>query len=194
MLDTTRAVSPSTRHSPFKLDDRSIPAHRMIAIARAHRMEPPTCMIWLDPGPPLTQHSISACKRTYLARGRMLKESKEKQSASARPYLRPNAPYARIGPHRSFTSTSCSDIPHANPHLVAGVRLGTRAALPVSEYHSPIRQHRHPESNGRERADRIPIRPPLSIAACANSTLASRIWLGTVSEEDGAARGRDPDT
>ncbi|KAJ7938611.1 hypothetical protein B0H13DRAFT_2563147 [Mycena leptocephala] len=190
MLDPTRAVSTSTRHNPFKFDDRSMSNAPYNAIAHAHRFEAPTFTNWVDPGHPLTQRSLPACKRTYFACSWMLTGSRGKGSRH-RSYPRPNAPDAcvPIGPHRSVTSTSLA--PQANDlvfedhsrtcsaqmriRISSRVRLGTRAALPDSEYLQSVNQ-RHSESNGRECADRNPIRPPFSIAACANSTLASGIW------------------
>jgi hypothetical protein len=142
ILDTTRAVSACTRHNPFEFDDCGISNALYNAIARAHRFEHPTFMNWLDPrcvcffyrffcfiliqssfSPwyryPLTQRSLPFCKRTYFARGWMLK-------GGASPLINPpflllispaffspsspNAPDALvpIGSHRSVTSTSCT--------------------------------------------------------------------------------------
>ncbi|KAJ7437170.1 hypothetical protein FB451DRAFT_1416985 [Mycena latifolia] len=50
MLDTTRAVSTSTRHNAFKFDDHSISNAPYNAIAHAYRFDAPTFMNWLDPG------------------------------------------------------------------------------------------------------------------------------------------------
>ncbi|KAJ7710639.1 hypothetical protein B0H17DRAFT_1190348 [Mycena rosella] len=177
MLDPTRAVSTSTRHNPSKFDDRSMSNAPYNAIAHTHHFEAPTFMNWFDPRHPLTQRSLPACKRTYFVCSWMLKGSREKGSRR-RSYPRPNAPAASLAPLASdlvfeHPSRTCS-VP-MRIRISSRVRLGTRAALPDSEYFQSVNQC-HPESNGWEHADRNPIRPPLSIAACANSTLASGIW------------------
>ncbi|KAF8132138.1 hypothetical protein K438DRAFT_1998695 [Mycena galopus ATCC 62051] len=81
---------------------------------------------------------------------------------------------APIGPHRSVTSTSCSGIPgaQANDLIASIVRLGS-PPLKVQSV-----KQRHPESNGRERADRNTIRPPRPVAACADSTLCEKDVVG----------------
>ncbi|KAJ7847581.1 hypothetical protein B0H14DRAFT_3453666 [Mycena olivaceomarginata] len=74
LLDTTRAVPTSTRHNPFKFDDRSMSNAPYDVLAHAHRFEPTTFLNWLDP------RSLPAYKRTYLARSWMLKGPRGKGS------------------------------------------------------------------------------------------------------------------
>ncbi|KAJ6563127.1 hypothetical protein DFH09DRAFT_1364240 [Mycena vulgaris] len=142
MLDTTRAVSTSTRHNPFKFDDRSMSNAPYNVIAHAHRFKAPTFMNWLDPSHPLTLRSLPACKRTYFACSWMLKGSKEKGSRR-RSYPRPNGADACV-PIAASLAPLANDLVFEHPsrtcsaqmriRISSRVRLGIRAALPDSQY------------------------------------------------------------
>ncbi|KAJ7210244.1 hypothetical protein C8J57DRAFT_1540044 [Mycena rebaudengoi] len=184
MLDTTRAVSPSTRHSPFKLDDRSMSSAPYDAIARAHRMEPPTCMIWLDPGPPLTQHSISRMQaHVPCTRPDAERIEGEEQSASASTV---STSQRALCAHRS-PSQLHFDVVQRHPSCESASRRGCGLELGLrSQLASIIVQSVNTVILSRTGGN-------APTAFLSDRPFPSQ-HLGTVSEEDGAARGRDPDT
>ncbi|KAJ7301286.1 hypothetical protein DFH08DRAFT_104169 [Mycena albidolilacea] len=134
---------------------------------------------------PLTQRSISphGSASTSMQLGAEWIEEKAAGVGRIHVPMRPPNACVPIAPHRSVTSASlapqANDLVFERPggtcsaqmriRISSRMRLGTRAVLPFSEYHSPIR--RLSRTGGNAPTAILSDRPFPS-----NSTLASGIW------------------